>query len=160
MGALATRSTYRPNPIGMSVVKLEGIRQVTHKSGEKQIMLDISSLDLLDGTPVIDIKPYVPYSDAINNAEAGFAQSPPENDIQVEFSQQAIIDVCTWETKYPTLALFIEQVLSQDPRPAYKKGKQDDKVYGMSLYEFNILWQFTASNTIEVESIRRKTCSL
>jgi tRNA (adenine37-N6)-methyltransferase len=160
MGALATRSTYRPNPVGMSVVKLEGIRQVPNSTGEKQVVLDISSLDLLDGTPVIDIKPYIPYSDALNNAEAGFAQAPPVNDIQVVFSQQAQLDLSAWEKLHPTLAIFIEQVLSQDPRPAYKKGKKDDKIYGMSLYELNIVWQFTASTTIEVASIKRKEYTL
>ena len=156
IGALATRSTFRPNPIGMSVVKLEGIREIINNSGEKQVVIDISSLDLLDGTPVIDIKPYVPYSDAINNADAGFAQTAPENDIQVVFSQQAKVDLCHWEQTHTSLALFIEQVLSQDPRPAYKKSKADDKTYGMSLYALNIVWKMIDLTTIEVMSIKNK----
>jgi tRNA-Thr(GGU) m(6)t(6)A37 methyltransferase TsaA len=154
IGALATRSTFRPNPIGMSVVKLEGIREEKNATGDKTVILDISSLDLLDGTPVIDIKPYVPYSDAINNAEAGFAQAAPENAIQVVFSEQAKLDLRICENKHTDIAAFIEQVLNQDPRPAYKKGKPDNKVYGMCLYDLNILWQVVELNTIEVLSIK------
>jgi len=73
-GVLATRSTFRPNPIGMSVVKLDKV--VTEK---QQTVLHISGLDLLNGTPIIDIKPYVPYSDSVSLANGGFAQTEPED---------------------------------------------------------------------------------
>jgi len=156
-GVLATRSTFRPNPIGMSVVKLDKV--VTTK---QQTVLHISGLDLLNGTPIIDIKPYVPYSDAIIDADAGFAQEQPEADLSVIFTTQAQADLaqclvmCSAEDieKYNELPLLIEQVLAQDPRPAYKKGKTDGKVYGMSLYDLNITWQLKGLTQVEVLNIK------
>ena len=150
IGVLATRSTFRPNPVGMSVVKLEGV-EFTHK----QLLIHISGLDLLDQTPILDIKPYIPYSDNIDNAHAGFAQYEPETFLNVVFSQQAKIDINKFQKKYIDLSIFIEQVLSQDPRPAYKKKQVDEKIYGMSLYDLNILWRMSSSdeNVIEVLSI-------
>lgn len=148
-GVLATRSTFRPNPIGMSVVKLDKI--VTQK---KQTVLHISGLDLLNGTPIIDIKPYVPYSDAITDAEAGFAQQQPDSTLSVIFSDQAKLALTEYKQRDSKLELLIEQVLRQDPRPAYKQGKTDDKIYGMSLYDLNIQWQLTSFNTVVVLNIQ------
>lgn len=150
IGVLATRSTFRPNPVGMSAVKLERI-EFTHK----QLQIHISGLDLLDQTPILDIKPYIPYSDNIDYARAGFAQSEPETFLKVVFSQQAKIDINKFQKKYIDLSIFIEQVLSQDPRPAYKKKQVDEKIYGMSLYDLNILWRMSLSDesVIEVLSI-------
>jgi len=147
-GVLATRSTFRPNPIGMSVVKLD---KVTLE--KQQSILHISGLDLLDGTPIIDIKPYVPYSDAINNANGGFAQQQPATSLKIVFTMQAQNDLGKYRQLDSDLALLIEQVLAQDPRPAYKQGKVDDKIYGMSLYNLNIQWQFVSLQTIEVLNI-------
>jgi tRNA-Thr(GGU) m(6)t(6)A37 methyltransferase TsaA len=147
-GVLATRSTFRPNPIGMSVVKLDKV--VTQK---QQTVLHISGLDLLNGTPIIDIKPYVPYSDSISLANGGFAQTEPEAKLTVVFSQKAHTDLAQHQQAYPELALFIEQVLAQDPRPAYKQNKADDKIYGMSLYDLNIQWQLTSLDTVLVLNI-------
>lgn len=148
VGVLATRSTFRPNPIGMSVVKLEAI-----DIKDQQVILHISAIDLLDKTPVIDIKPYVPYSDSLPHANAGFAQSQPSSDLQVIFNEQANIALAKHSKIFPDLALFIEQVLAQDPRPAYKQGKNDDKIYGMNLYDLNIQWQMKGLATIEVIDI-------
>jgi tRNA-Thr(GGU) m(6)t(6)A37 methyltransferase TsaA len=147
-GVLATRSTFRPNPIGMSVVTLDKV--VNEK---QQTTLHISGLDLLNGTPILDIKPYVPYSDAIIGANAGFAQRQPEASLSVVFSHQAQAGLTQYEQRYSELALLIEQILKQDPRPAYKQGKTDDKVYGMSLYDLNIQWQLTALDTVLVLNI-------
>jgi len=147
-GVLATRSTFRPNPIGMSVVKLD---KVTVE--KQQSILHISGLDLLDGTPIVDIKPYIPYSDAITDANAGFAQEQPKSSLKVVFSTQAQTEACKYQQHDSDLVLLIEQVLTQDPRPAYKQGKADDKVYGMSLYDLNIQWQFVSLDTIEVLNI-------
>lgn len=144
-GVLATRSTFRPNPIGMSVVKLDKV--VTEK---KQTILHISGLDLLNGTPILDIKPYVPYSDALIDADAGFAQEQPKAVLSVIFSEQMQADLIKYEQDDRELALLIEQVLKQDPRPAYKRGKTDDKVYGMSLYDLNIQWQLISLDTVLV----------
>ena len=151
-GVLATRSTFRPNPIGMSVVKLDKV--TTEK---KQTILHISGLDLLNGTPIIDIKPYVPYSDAIIDADAGFAQKQPEEVLSVVFSEQMQAELIKYEQDDRNLALLIEQVLKQDPRPAYKRGKTDDKVYGMSLYDLNIQWQLIALDTVLVLNMTQIT---
>lgn len=150
-GVLATRSTFRPNPIGMSVVKLDKVTTVN-----KQTILHISGLDLLNGTPIVDIKPYVPYSDAIIDANAGFAQTQPNADLSVRFSQQAQNDLSAHFDEYSELSLLIEQVLAQDPRPAYKQGKSDDKIYGMSLYDLNITWQVSGLKQVEVLGINKQ----
>ncbi len=148
LGVFATRSTFRPNPLGMSVVKLEQISEQ-----HKQVCLHISGLDLLNNTPVLDIKPYIPYSDSLNDAQAGFAQHAPKQLLSVKFSPQAQQQLDTYANKYTQLAELITQVLAQDPRPAYKQVKQDDKNYGMSLYDLNIMWKMCSPNEVIVLSV-------
>ncbi|MGJ8482839.1 tRNA (N6-threonylcarbamoyladenosine(37)-N6)-methyltransferase TrmO [Pseudoalteromonas sp. SYSU M81236] len=133
-GVFATRATFRPNAIGMSAVKLEGIE---YKNGQLSLLL--SGIDLLDGTPILDIKPYLPYSDAITDATAGFADTRPETDMSVEFSDEALAFI-EKQTEQPELKAFISNVLKQDPRPAYKKQRDSEQSYGMTLYDFNIRW--------------------
>lgn len=135
-GVFSSRSTFRPNPIGMSVVKFEGVSKRNNS-----LYIEISGLDILDGTPVLDIKPYIPYSDSLAEARSQFASSPEDHQIQIRFNQVAQQQVNQLQREYPKLALFIEQVLQQDPRPAYKKLKTDKQEYGMSLYDLNIRWQ-------------------
>lgn len=144
-GVLATRSTFRPNPIGMSVVKLENI---TKQDGK--IYINISGLDLLDGTPVLDIKPYIPYSDSIGGAHSEMASKAPEQELTVSFNEQANTDLAKQTNNYPDLETFIRQVLGQDPRPAYKKQNEDMQEYGMSLYDLNIRWQVKASHCVVI----------
>lgn len=148
IGVLASRSTFRPNPIGMSVVKLEKV-----ETNARETTLHISGLDLLDKTPIVDIKPYIPYSDSIANANAGFAQQQPHTSLTVVFSKSALQAITKYNSALPDLPLLIEQVLSQDPRPAYKQNKVDDKIYGMRLYDLNILWRMLNVETIEVTNI-------
>jgi len=133
-GVFATRATFRPNAIGMSAVKLEGIE---YKNGQLSLLL--SGIDLLDGTPILDIKPYLPYSDAMTDATAGFADTRPETDMSVEFSDEALAFI-EKQTEQPELKAFISNVLKQDPRPAYKKQRDSEQSYGMTLYDFNIRW--------------------
>jgi len=152
VGVLATRSTYRPNPIGMSVVKLDDI-EVT----EQDVILHISGMDLLDQTPIIDIKPYIPYSDSLPSACAGFAQTQPQINLTVKFSEQAQQSIVKLKNELPNLTLLIEQVLTQDPRPAYKKNKPDRKVYGMNLYNLNIQWKMVDFDNITVTQINQIT---
>lgn len=133
-GVFATRATFRPNAIGMSAVKLEGIE---YKNG--QLCLLLSGIDLLDGTPILDIKPYLPYSDAMTDASAGFADTRPETDMSVEFTDEALAFI-EKQTEQPELKAFISNVLKQDPRPAYKKQRESEQSYGMTLYDFNIRW--------------------
>lgn len=133
-GVFATRATFRPNPIGLSVVKLEKV----YRQHEK-LVLELSGIDLLDGTPILDIKPYLPYADALPDAAGGFADSAPETLMTVSFSEQAR-DFCMAQKAHPELALLIEKVLKQDPRPSYKKQRNAEQHYGMTLYHFNIKW--------------------
>ncbi|RJG47625.1 tRNA (N6-threonylcarbamoyladenosine(37)-N6)-methyltransferase TrmO [Motilimonas pumila] len=132
MGVLASRSTFRPNPIGLSVVKLENVIRL-----DKDVSLEISGMDLVDGTPLLDIKPYLPYADSLPDAQAGYAQQEPDVELDVVFTQnaQAQLSALSGQAELQTL---IEQVLAQDPRPAYRKGKPDAKQYGVKLAEFNV----------------------
>ncbi len=141
-GVFATRATFRPNAIGMSAVKLEGVE---YKSGQLSLLL--AGIDLLDGTPIVDIKPYLPYSDAMHDASAGFADTRPETQMSVAFSPEAI-DFIAKQTHYPELEDFIANVLKQDPRPAYKKQKQGEQSYGMTLYNYNIRWQVNGEHNL------------
>ncbi|KPU82761.1 hypothetical protein JI57_03440 [Psychromonas sp. PRT-SC03] len=134
VGVFATRSPNRPNPIGLSVVEYHGIIQQKGK-----LFLQISCLDLVDGTPIVDIKPYIPYADAKPNAKAGFAQQAPQGLMPIQFSEDAL-QVLQYE---PDLEILITEVLQQDPRPAYKKNKEDAKIYAMHLLDFNIFWHNT-----------------
>lgn len=135
-GVFATRSTFRPNGIGMSAVKLIGKTQINN-----QWQLIVQGIDLLDKTPIIDIKPYVPYSDLVLDAHSEMADEKPDNVLNVSFSSDCIGAIEPLSKKYPELLLLIEQVLQQDPRPSYKQGKPDEKVYGIRLYDLNIKWQ-------------------
>ncbi|MGY5704465.1 tRNA (N6-threonylcarbamoyladenosine(37)-N6)-methyltransferase TrmO [Vibrio antiquarius] len=145
IGVFASRSTFRPNGIGMSAVEVKGVT----KQGD-QIYLDLGSVDLVDGTPIVDIKPYIPYSDSIPEAQGGYADQEPEKS-QVTFSVQALATIKNRsDTDY--VRSVIEQVLAQDPRPAYKKNKPDDKEYAVNLFDLNV--KFTAtSNLITVTAI-------
>ncbi|MEY0764837.1 MULTISPECIES: tRNA (N6-threonylcarbamoyladenosine(37)-N6)-methyltransferase TrmO [Providencia] len=136
MGVFATRSTFRPNPIGMSLVELHGI---TVKNN--QVILELGSLDLVDGTPVIDIKPYLPFAEAVSNATAGYAQDTPSDDMQVIFTPQTETELDAYQNQYPGIKQFISQVLMQDPRPAYKKQSTETREYAVHLLDFNIRWR-------------------
>lgn len=138
MGVFATRSTFRPNPVGMSLVELKGIR--CHKDS---VILDLGSLDLVDGTPVVDIKPYLPFAEALPDAKAGYAQHAPDSTIAVCFAPELDPLLQRLEIKYPFLRRFIQQVLEQDPRPAYRKGEEAGKTYAVSLLDFNVRWRVT-----------------
>lgn len=135
MGVFATRSPSRPNPIGLSLVEFHGIKQVDGK-----IFLQLSNIDLVDGTPIIDIKPYIPYADAKPDALAGFAKESPEPLMKIQFSTQALQTLQQVNKRYPELKQLISEVLQQDPRPAYKKNKPDLKTYAVNLSDFNISW--------------------
>ncbi len=136
-GVFATRSGFRPNPIGMSAVRLDKIIREN-----KETRLYLSGIDLMDGTPVLDIKPYLPYADAISDACGGFAATPPETLVRVEFSLEAK-NFCLEKEKtgFPGLMKLIEQLLKMDPRPAYYASTNQKSHFGMKVYHFNVLWQ-------------------
>jgi tRNA-Thr(GGU) m(6)t(6)A37 methyltransferase TsaA len=147
-GVFATRATFRPNPLGLSVVKLDGVE--IHNG---VVTLLISGLDLLDGTPILDIKPYLPYSDALPEARGGFADAAPETNMTVEFSAAAE-QFCRQQTAYPHLLQLIEKVLKQDPRPPYKKQRETEQSYGMTLYNFNIKWTVNGEHNYVTEILQ------
>lgn len=111
VGVLASRATFRPNGIGMSSVELKGIRQQG-----SLVFIDVGSVDLVDGTPIVDIKPYIPYSDSIPDAIGGYAESEPES-IEVAFSDIAL-EVLAKDKEVAYKTQVIREVLAQDPRPA------------------------------------------
>lgn len=138
MGVFATRSTFRPNPIGMSLVELKDIR--CHKD---QVILQLGSLDLVDGTPVVDIKPYLPFAEALPEAQASYAQQAPVASVNVSFTPEVEQQFPVLDKRYPHLRAFITDVLAQDPRPAYRKGEETGKTYAVWLHDFNVRWRVT-----------------
>ncbi|MEZ9231803.1 tRNA (N6-threonylcarbamoyladenosine(37)-N6)-methyltransferase TrmO [Vibrio amylolyticus] len=145
MGVFASRATFRPNGIGMSAVEVMGITQ----EGD-QVYLELGSVDLVDGTPIVDIKPYIPYSDSIPNANASYAEEEPDT-IDVIFTDHALASLKQRDDA-DMKKIVITQVLAQDPRPAYKKKKADTKEYAVNLFDFNV--KFTVSgNLVTVTTI-------
>lgn len=142
MGVFATRSTFRPNPLGMSLIELKGIQT---QGGN--VVLELGSLDLVDGTPVVDIKPYLPFAESHPQARAGFAQTAPASDMPVCFSPQAEQQLQQHLRRYPNLRRFISQVLAQDPRPAYRKAEEAEREYAVWLLEFNVRWRVINGQT-------------
>ncbi|MBK7982295.1 MAG: tRNA (N6-threonylcarbamoyladenosine(37)-N6)-methyltransferase TrmO [Candidatus Competibacteraceae bacterium] len=134
LGVFATRSTFRPNPLGLSAVRLE---RVTIERGS--VILHLAGIDLLDGTPVLDLKPYVPYADCIPTATGGFASDAPPSAVAVEFSPAALAVCATW--REGDLRELIAQLLSQDPRPAYEGIDPAPRPYGMKLLDFDVRWE-------------------
>lgn len=149
VGVFASRSPFRPNPLGLSVVKNLGIA-----NSQGEAVLRIGGLDLVDGTPVVDIKPYLPYADAIPTANEGFTTANSGRLREVRFSESAQAALLTSLGEYPELEAFIESVLIQDPRPAWRVSEQDDKRYGMTLYDLNIKW-IVDDTCVEVISISK-----
>ncbi len=151
LGVFATRSPIRPAAIGLSVVKLDGI---DYSNGK--LVLAISGVDLLDGTPVLDIKPYIPYVDAIPEAINYFAGAAPPV-VVVEFKDE-ILEFCV-DYQQKTLVdveNLIRQVLQQDPRPAYQQP-DSERLYGMKLLDLDIGWSYKSrdgSYHIHVHRIR------
>lgn len=139
IGVFASRAPYRPNPIGLSVVALDKIECL-----ENKCVLYLRGADLVDGTPVLDIKPYVPYVDAVKDAIGGFAAEMPVPSMPVVFSEKAALQCAQREKEGITgLRQLIEQTLALDPRPAYVAGGEEDAVqqFGMRLYDFDLKWQ-------------------
>jgi len=136
VGVFATRSTFRPNGIGLSVVENLGWRV---EQGE--LILSVGGIDLLDGTPIVDIKPYLPYADSLPEARGGFAGDSPGSAVTVNFEAAAQSMLDEQMDVFPDLRELIINVLQQDPRPAWRKRSDDAKRYGMSLYDLNIKWK-------------------
>lgn len=139
LGVFATRSTFRPNPIGLSVVEYAGWQL---RNG--QLVLSVRGIDLIDGTPILDIKPYLPYADALPDARAGYAEAAPAAALSVEFSPAARQQLAQLGNERPELEAFISAVLRQDPRPAVHVRQDREREYGMFLHDLNVRWQVNA----------------
>lgn len=146
VGVFASRAPFRPNPLGLSVVEFQGIE----KRG-RQWVIKLGGIDMVNGTPVLDIKPYVPYADAIPDARGGFTENQPPAEVAVIFSMQSLQQLAVYENEYPNLKLLIEQVIAQQPQPAYHDHSRD-RAYGMALHDLNIRWRVTPGGCL-VEQI-------
>ncbi|WP_339036757.1 tRNA (N6-threonylcarbamoyladenosine(37)-N6)-methyltransferase TrmO [Serratia symbiotica] len=142
MGVFATRSPFRPNPLGMSLIALKGMRVQGNN-----VVLELGSLDLVDGTPVVDIKPYLPFAESQPQARAGFSQAAPSGNMPVYFTLEAERQLQLHQSHYPQLRRFISQVLAQDPRPAYRKGEETKRDYAVWLLDFNVRWRVVNQRT-------------
>ncbi len=132
VGVFASRSPNRPNPLGLSAVRLLEVRQTA-----AGLELLVAGADILNGTPLLDIKPYVPYADALPQAQGGFAV-PPEQAGELEVQAPPELLALLPLEKRPALLA----VLAQDPRPAYHAGGLDaGRVYGLSFAGFNVRFQ-------------------
>lgn len=126
MGVFATRSPFRPNPIGLSCVRLVGMeRTVSHGT-----ILKVRGADLMDGTPIYDIKPYLPYADSRPDATGGFAEPLREYALQVDFPTE-LLEILPPDRRNAAVA-----ILQNDPRPSYKNDPE--RIYGLCFAGFNI----------------------
>ncbi len=137
IGVFASRSPFRPNPIGLSVVKLERVEK-----GE----LIVSGVDLLDGTPIYDIKPYLPFADAIPDAVGGYADGFEDYRLDVEFPEDLL---ATLPADKQQAAI---DCLAQDPRPSYQ---QDERRYSMAFAGYDIRF-FVKDDTVFVTEIEER----
>jgi tRNA-Thr(GGU) m(6)t(6)A37 methyltransferase TsaA len=177
VGVLASRSPHRPNPIGLSAVRLERI-DLDALGG---IEIHVSGVDVLDGTPVLDIKPYLPYADSVPDASAGWADEPIER-VPVEFSERALAAIASLASaaasaaasvavsvavsaaeggeRYPQLRAMIEEMLSLDPRPAFQKRRMpagspeaEGARFGFRLFEFDVKWQISGGRFVVLDVV-------
>lgn len=136
IGVFATRSMYRPSPLGLSVVQFKKVEKLG-----KSVRLYVIGSDLLNGTPILDIKPYIQYSDSVEHAQSAYAQHEPSRKT-VQWSEHAqIIQNQLLNDGKLNLQLIdeLEQVLSLDPRPAYQQD--ETRIYGMSFADLNVQFQ-------------------
>lgn len=137
VGVFATRSPFRPNPIGLSCVRLEEVRQ----DSTFGTILIVSGADLMDGTPIYDIKPYIPYADAHPEANGSFAQEAPQPTLTVDFPSELLARIPADRRE------ALCAVLALDPRPSYQNDPT--RIYGMRFADRNI--RFTVQdNTLTV----------
>ena len=134
MGVFATRSPFRPNNLGLSCVKLLGVEE----TAEHGFVLHVGGADLMDGTPIFDIKPYVPYADAHPEAAGGFTDTADAFLLDVAFPD-ALLAILPAEKRQAAIS-----VLSHDPRPSYQR--KPDRIYGLTFAGYDI--RFTVEDTI------------
>lgn len=148
MGLFATRTPHRPNPIGLSLVKLEKIVDG---------VLYFSGADLVDGTPILDVKPYLPFIESRPEAKVGWVESGEIKKASVNFTEQAEQDLATWQQRHPELALraLVIETLQLDPRPTVYKGFQPGESpyrseHACRLWDGDVKFRFVSDGVIEV----------
>jgi len=141
MGVFATRSPFRPNNLGLSSVKLLGVEH----TAEFGTVLHVGGADLMDGTPIFDIKPYIPYGDCHPEASGGFTDKAGEFILKVDFPN-ALLEKLPREKQQAAIG-----VLSHDPRPSYQRDP--DRVYGLSFAGFDIRFSVRENNLTVVDVI-------
>jgi tRNA-Thr(GGU) m(6)t(6)A37 methyltransferase TsaA len=134
-GVFATRSPHRPNRLGLSVVKFERV-----EVKDKEIILHVSGVDLVDGTPIFDIKPYIPYADKIEAATA------------VHFSEAPAKLPVVWQTEIPTEKKLIEEVIALDPRPGQDHASNEE--YGVSIAGLNVRFKKVGEEFVILKVIK------
>ena len=144
VGVFATRSPYHPNRLGLSCVKLLGIEK-TQNNG---IVLKVSGADLMNGTKIFDIKPYLPFSDSFPDAKGGFAERVFENDIEVVFSLNAKASLCDNEL------IKIRDILKQNPKPAYHNNP--GRIYSMDYGKYTVRFTADGEKCTVTEIIQRQ----
>jgi len=142
MGVFATRSPFRPNPIGLSCVKLESI-EISTPQGP---ILHVSGADLMDGTPIYDIKPYIPYTDCVPHATAGFTGQVSMHKLDVIIPEQLLDKI-----KPETLSA-LRGILAQDPRPRYQDDP--DREYGFDFEGLSVKFKVPDADTLIVTSLQ------
>ncbi|GAB2197696.1 tRNA (N6-threonylcarbamoyladenosine(37)-N6)-methyltransferase TrmO [Sessilibacter sp. MAH4] len=148
LGVFATRAPVRPNPIGLSVVKLDSVEVKPN-----QVLLHVSGLDMVEGTPVLDIKPYIHYADSILNARSGFADTTPTK-LPVVFSselKELITDSCEYNQS------LIASILGLDPRPQYQQF-DESRIYTANIENVDVSWVYrpTEGDQWQIEVIALK----
>ena len=146
VGVFATRSPFRPNPLGLSVVKLKRVEYLENGAP----VLVVTGADMMDGTPVFDIKPYVPFADSHPEAKGGFTDQTKEYGLAVEIPEE-FLEFLPEEKRDPLRA-----VLAQDPRPSYQEDP--DRVYGMEFAGYEV--KFTVSPSVPVCTGRKQEAAL
>ncbi len=139
VGVFATRSPYHPNSIGLSCVKIKCIK----KTPEHGTVVEVYGADLLNGTPIIDIKPYIPFSDCFPDAKSGFAGEVEDYSLKVVYE-----NLCNTVPDKKSL-LAIQEILSQDPRPSYHNDA--DRIYGMDYGLYNIKFKVNGDTLIVLQ---------
>ena len=142
VGVFATRSPFRPNSLGLSSVKLLGVEHTT----EYGMVLHVGGADLMDGTPIFDIKPYIPYGDSHPDATGGFTDTAGEFLLDVDFPAQLLV-LLPEDKREAAIG-----VLSHDPRPSYQRDPQ--RVYGLTFAGFDIRFTVT-ENRLQVQGVSK-----
>lgn len=144
VGVFASRSTHRPNPIGLSLVELAGIEY------DQGVCLRLRGADLLDGTPILDIKPYIPFVESRPGARSGFVDGPPPQ-LAVSWHEQARADLARHSDLPVDFRQLVNEVLAQDPRPAYQNDPT--RIYGVRLCQVDVRFR-VALGQVEVLEIQ------